>query len=413
MNCDYNLFADFSLATGVGVILIDLEGRLLFSSELYRRAEGLLESLAALMQNREQCQVSMIYGSYQSYRFGGRYIFFCPRGLVHFAAPLTVNGQMSSCAIAGPLLMTDRDDYLELDIARKHAVSHEKMRELHEALQEVPVIDPQRVRAMSEQLYLCSRAYSGELLGPFERARKSQALQADISQYISQIKNGEDANFYPLEKESALMAAMSRGDAPAAKALLNEILGHVLFQSGARLEIMRSRVLELMVLLSRAAVRGGADVELVFGLNYSYLQEIDKFRDIEELTFWLSEIMNRFTQYVFHFADAKHVDIIYKVIDYMRRNYMRKLSLEDAAAHVYLSASYLSKLFKDATGHNFNSYLNMLRIDEGKKLLRDASIPLVDVSNLVGYEDQSYFTKVFKKVEGVSPGKYRQSILIQ
>lgn len=413
MNCDYNLFADFSLATGVGVILIDLEGRLLFSSELYRRAEGLLESLAALMQNREQCQVSMIYGSYQSYRFGGRYIFFCPRGLVHFASPLTVNGQMSSCAIAGPLLMTDRDDYLELDIARKHAVSHEKMRELHEALQEVPVIDPQRVRAMSEQLYLCSRAYSGELLGPFERARKSQALQADISQYISQIKNGEDANFYPLEKESALMAAMSRGDAPAAKALLNEILGHVLFQSGARLEIMRSRVLELMVLLSRAAVRGGADVELVFGLNYSYLQEIDKFRDIEELTFWLSEIMNRFTQYVFHFADAKHVDIIYKVIDYMRRNYMRKLSLEDAAAHVYLSASYLSKLFKDATGHNFNSYLNMLRIDEGKKLLRDASIPLVDVSNLVGYEDQSYFTKVFKKVEGVSPGKYRQSILIQ
>ena len=413
MSSDFDLFADFSLAAEVGVALIDQEGNKLFASELYRQAENLLDSLSALMQNREQCQISMIYGSYQSYRFGGRYIFFCPRGLVHFASPLTKGGQMSSCAIAGPLLMTDRDDYLELDIARKHSLSPGKFQELHEALKVVPVIDPQRVRAMSEQLYLCSRAFSGELLGPFERARKSQALQSDISQYISQIKNDEDTGFYPLEKESALLAAMSRGDAPAAKALLNEILGHVLFQSGFRLEIMRSRVLELMVLLSRAAVKGGADVELVFGLNYSYLQEIDRFKDIEELTFWLSEIMNRFTQYVFHFADAKHVDIIFKVIDYMRRNYMRKLTLEDAATHVYLSASYLSKLFKDATGYNFNSYLNMLRIEESKKLLRNANTPLVDVSNLVGYEDQSYFTKVFKKIEGVSPGKYRQSILIQ
>jgi len=45
----------------------------------------------------------------------------------------------------------------------------------------------------------------------------------------------------------------------------------------------------------------------------------------------------------------------------------------------------------------------------GKKLLLDESIPIVDISNLIGFEDQSYFSKVFKKITGATPGKYRKS----
>jgi YesN/AraC family two-component response regulator len=58
---------------------------------------------------------------------------------------------------------------------------------------------------------------------------------------------------------------------------------------------------------------------------------------------------------------------------------------------------------------NFNSYLNYVRIEMSKKLLLDKSISLVDVSNLVGFEDQSYFSKVFKKLTGQTPNTYRKS----
>jgi YesN/AraC family two-component response regulator len=57
---------------------------------------------------------------------------------------------------------------------------------------------------------------------------------------------------------------------------------------------------------------------------------------------------------------------------------------------------------------NFNSYLNKVRIEMSKKLLTDHDIPLVDVANMVGYEDQSYFTRVFRSNVGISPGKYRE-----
>jgi len=58
---------------------------------------------------------------------------------------------------------------------------------------------------------------------------------------------------------------------------------------------------------------------------------------------------------------------------------------------------------------NFTAYVNRLRIDQSKSLLRETNIPLVDIAGMVGYEDQSYFTKVFRKITGTSPGKYRES----
>ncbi len=55
-----------------------------------------------------------------------------------------------------------------------------------------------------------------------------------------------------------------------------------------------------------------------------------------------------------------------------------------------------------------SEYINKTRIEKSTRLLLDSSLSIVDVANLVGYEDQSYFTKVFKSIMGVSPGKYKE-----
>jgi len=214
---------------------------------------------------------------------------------------------------------------------------------------------------------------------------------------------------YPLEKEKELLSRISIGDKPGAQKILNEILGHVFFSTGRDFELIKSRVLELIVLLSRAAMEGGADAEEVFGLNYQFISQIYNFKTIEDISFWLSKILARFTDCVFNLANVKHADIIYKALEYINKNYMKKITLEDVASYVHLSPTYFSKLFKDETQYNFNTYLNNVRIEMGKKLLLDESIPIVDISNLIGFEDQSYFSKVFKKITGATPGKFRKS----
>lgn len=118
--------------------------------------------------------------------------------------------------------------------------------------------------------------------------------------------------------------------------------------------------------------------------------------------------MERFTDHVFNLANIKRKDVIFKSIDYIRKNYMKKVTLDEVAACVYLSPSYFSKVFKQEMEMSFNTYLNYIRIEMSKKLLSDPSIAIVDISNLVGFEDQSYFSKVFKKMTGLSPKKFRE-----
>jgi YesN/AraC family two-component response regulator len=96
-------------------------------------------------------------------------------------------------------------------------------------------------------------------------------------------------------------------------------------------------------------------------------------------------------------------------MEYVKANYNQKITLDDIARHVYLSRSYLSSIFKEETGQSLFSYINSVRVEKSKMFLLDNSVSLVDISELCGFEDQSYFTKVFKKATGVSPKKYRDS----
>ena len=99
--------------------------------------------------------------------------------------------------------------------------------------------------------------------------------------------------------------------------------------------------------------------------------------------------------------------MIFNVKKYIQKNYSEKISLESVAAQVFLSPGYLSSLFKEATGESLISYINRVRVEESKVLLLETKDNLVDISNACGFEDQSYFARVFKKFTGVSPSKYR------
>lgn len=398
----------YSRSVGAGCIVIDGAGATVADA----CGDGQSGLCKKILSNGCNCAKAHLYGGYQAERFGGRYIFFCPIGLVHWASPITADGSMKGAFLGGPVLMTEPDDLLLDEIMTKGNISKAEIKEIEKLVHEIPVVSPEKVSDLSELLFMVSTqvAQCGNAL--LQTERESLAQQSEISEYIHHIKTmGGESNeiaSYPVEKEKELLLMISLGDKAGSQKVLNEILGHVFFASGGDFEVIKARILELIVLLSRAALEGGADVEQIFGLNYNYLSQIHNFDSTDELTYWLSGIMTRFTDCVFNLTDVKHIDVIYKAVDYIKRNYMKKIALEDVASHVQLSMSYFCAIFKRDMKCNFNTYVNRIRIEMSKKLLADSTIPLVDVANLVGYEDQSYFTKVFRNRVGVSPGKYRR-----
>lgn len=401
----------YSQSTGVESFIIDSKGQCVYSFSKNAELCSLCQKIQDKTNKPSKCASVHLYGSYQAERFGGKYIFFCPMGFVHWAAPITIEDTLFGAFIGGPVLMVDPDEFMLNDIIKENGLSDEHLHELNGHISKVPIIEPERVNSLSELLAIVADNISERTSLSIEQKSESQEIQSDISEWIHYMKAIEkkdsDYSTYPFEKERMLVSKIALGDKQESQKILNEILGYVFFSSGNDFEVIRARILELIVLLSRAAVEGGANVEEIFGLNYKYLSEIYQYKTVEDLTFWLSKIMARFTDCVFNLADIRHKDTIYKAVDYIKRNYANPITLEEVANHVYLNPSYFSKIFKNEMDCTFVAYVNKIRINASKSLLLNNNIPLSDILALVGFDDQSYFTKVFKKEVGITPGKFR------
>lgn len=98
-----------------------------------------------------------------------------------------------------------------------------------------------------------------------------------------------------------------------------------------------------------------------------------------------------------------------RILAYTKTHYSRDISLDHLADLMNLHPNYISSLFKRETGDTFINYLNGLRIQMAQKLLKEQrNLPVHEVGQRVGYESKHYFTKVFKKYTGTTPGAYRE-----
>ena len=100
-------------------------------------------------------------------------------------------------------------------------------------------------------------------------------------------------------------------------------------------------------------------------------------------------------------------DVIEKIRIYINRNYQKNLAQDFLASLFYINRSYMSTLFKERTGQKFVDYLNQVRIEKSKELLKNTDKKMYQIAKSVGYDNVKYFFRVFKKMEKVTPEEYR------
>lgn len=396
----------FSAACGVSCAVLNREGETLFTARA--GCEG-CEACRALTKRwgvPSPCGKLHLYGVAQAERLGGRYIYFCPSGLAYFASPIMAEGRAAGALVGGPALIMDVEDYLAGDPGAWQGLPPEDMAALCAALECSPAMEPARLSHMSA-LLSAAAVCVGDGGAALPSRRGETARQQDTGACTQQHKRKEGQGRYPLDKERELVRAVAEGDQDAARRLLGELLEYLLTAAGGDLRLMRARALELMAVLSRAAVDGGGDEDMILDLNCRCLSEIDCLRTAEDLALWLTQAAERFVSSVLALADVRHRDIIYKAIEYLRRNCRGRVTLEDTARHVGLSPSYFSRVFKEAVGESFNSYLGALRISRSRDMLLNTDASIAEICDRCGFDDQSYFTKVFRKYTGVTPGRFR------
>lgn len=402
----------FSVSTNLGCAISNLEGETIVSCGYSCSQCHMSDFVKEHSPKKCDCSNTHMYGMMQAERFGGKYIYFCPVGYNFIVSPILAEEGPVAYIKAGPFLMVEKEDYIKYDICDMLKVSMDYYNELLDITILVPNIAPDKVTKFSNLLYMSIGFINNiNLSREIIKKQDTNTLQDEIGEILFSLKaSSNDRAFnYPFETEVALANAIKESNRHEANRYLNDLLGCVFFYTGGDIDVIRSRIYELLVLMSRAAIDGGADPTHIFKLNSKYFVEIHNYKKLDDLCIWLVDVMNRFTDYVFRFNDVKHVEVIRKSVDFIRQNYSKKITLDEVAAYVYLSPSYFSKIFKDEMDLNFNSYLNKIRIEKSKQFLLSEKVKLVDVAGMVGFEDQSYFSKVFKKLTGVTPGKFRES----
>ena len=108
------------------------------------------------------------------------------------------------------------------------------------------------------------------------------------------------------------------------------------------------------------------------------------------------------------FTETQENNLIQKAKKYVALHYAEEISLEDVARHVVLNPSYFSSFFKAETGTGFIKYLQYVRMEQAKKLLRESHLRIEDIARKVGYRDLKYFNIIFRNETGAAPSEYRK-----
>ena len=129
-------------------------------------------------------------------------------------------------------------------------------------------------------------------------------------------------------------------------------------------------------------------------------------QNMDELCYLLQDMVESFMDAMFNAKDKGNA-YVRKALQYIASNYETNLTLTGVAAYLGVSPTYFSTLFHKTVGESFREHLCRVRIEESKRLLLSTDISLNQIGLAVGFSDQSYYSKVFKRITGLTPGEYR------
>jgi len=137
------------------------------------------------------------------------------------------------------------------------------------------------------------------------------------------------------------------------------------------------------------------------------LDQLLKLETMAELRKFVSDYLYDICCWIQEKRSGRSSNVIEHTQKYISEHYAKNVSIAEIAASVYLSQTYVSLLFKQETGETIYEYLMKVRIEKAKEMLRDPRIKFYEVCEQVGYTDPSYFSKLFKKMTGLTPSAYR------
>ncbi|MFH5181369.1 AraC family transcriptional regulator [Paenibacillus sp. TAB 01] len=229
-----------------------------------------------------------------------------------------------------------------------------------------------------------------------------QILSAE--DFIPNVSEHPDYPFH-IEKEFILALQMRAEEEAVEK--WTEFL-QVLKQDAGKAFMIQQHMAQLLGSVNRAMMQlGVTHASVTQGINL--YEQLFNLKEIDEINKWfMTKVIRPFMKTLSEKQGIEMKQTINKVKDIIDQEYMKDISLEYLSDKIGMLPKRLSAVFLQVTHQNFIDYVTEVRLDKSKQLLRDTDLKVTEIAIRVGYQP-SYFNKIFKKFEGMTPGEYRDS----
>ncbi|MDH6369959.1 two-component system response regulator YesN [Paenibacillus sp. PastF-3] len=229
--------------------------------------------------------------------------------------------------------------------------------------------------------------------------------------WSSEAQNENTTYYYPLDTEQRLISTIRAGELEEAKRIVRAIVAQNMEQRELSMEMKQQLVGEIkgtfLKLLDQKAFTEYPDIESV----KRRVIDIGSSERLEMIQTEFFVIMEELCGLIANKKKDVHIQIIKQIKEYTAENYSdTELSLYRVAEQVERPEKYISQLFKEVTGVNFSDHLIKVRMDQAVILLKDSRYTVDEIAIRVGYNSSHSFRRAFKRLIGVSPSAYRQSI---
>lgn len=172
--------------------------------------------------------------------------------------------------------------------------------------------------------------------------------------------------------------------------------------------VLRRIFMDMLGIYSIAAQSmGGAIEEIYIREDNCHYQNVMMMNSLMQIETWFLEFSDEFLRCFLIIYKCSRSEILKKALAYIKENLYLQVQLSDTAKEIGVSAAYLSTLFKKEMGQNFIEYVNQQKTEAAKQLLEEGKM-VYEISDKLGYENSTYFSKVFKKFTNMSPDSYRK-----
>lgn len=228
-------------------------------------------------------------------------------------------------------------------------------------------------------------------------------------QFWEDIKRENTSYYYPFVQEKYIFNILNAGIKDKLAPVIAEFVQEIKNNRDIHYDNITQIFNQLIGNTIKYLLDCHCNVGMIFGDNYSLYHVLASKENLEEIRQWLTEVYTRIADFLDKewSLSKNHFE---RALEYIHKNYRREIDINEVAKYAGISYSHLRKIFREEAGENILNYINGLRIQESKRLLRMSDMMIKDISAYVGYNSDKSFVRFFKKYEGVGPGDFRASV---